>query len=383
MKYKVIGIMSGTSLDGVDMAFCHFENKNNSWNFKIIKAKTVSYNSKWKQRLENLNKSDALTFVKTDIHYGKYLGEIIKKFIDNEKIKPLMDKRNIQRGKPEFIASHGHTIFHQPQNKITLQIGHGASIAAVCGLPVICDFRSMDIALGGQGAPLVAIGDKLLFSEYEFCLNLGGIANISFNIGGATIAFDICPANIVLNYLAKQMDAQFDRDGKIAMSGKYNAELFEKLNALEYYKLRYPKSLGIEWIEENIFPVLNSSEISIEDKLNTFCYHISYQIASVIKKYSKNDHNKQYRLLITGGGVYNKYLISCLKKKLEQSLSTHQSPLTNIVIPDRQLIEYKEALIFAFLGVLRIRNEVNCLKSVTGAKSDSIGGAIYNVNFKI
>ncbi|MBW8048868.1 MAG: anhydro-N-acetylmuramic acid kinase [Cytophagales bacterium] len=370
-KYKVIGVMSGTSLDGVDIAFCHFENKDNRWNFKIIKAQTVYYNTQWKQRLENLSKLDALTFVKTDIDYGIYLGDIIKKFIEVEKIKP------------EFIASHGHTIFHRSNqstagsrllvvsnNLISAQIGNGAYIAATCTLPVICDFRSMDIALGGQGAPLVAIGDKLLFSEYELCLNLGGIANISFR--GAS--FDICPMNIVLNYFANQLDVPFDKDGKIAMSGKYNAELFKKLNQLKYYKSKYPKSIGKEWIDGNILPILESSGISIKDKLNTFCHHIAYQITSVIK--SKNNHNKQCRLLITGGGTYNDFLMSCLETNLQGNI---QHPASNIqlIIPDKQLIEYKEALIFAFLGVLRMRNEENCLKSVTGAKRNSVGGAIY------
>ena len=348
-RASVIGLMSGTSLDGVDIAYCHFTETEGQWKYKIIEAQTIKYNSKWTKKLKNAEDQDIINFIQTHTEYGYYLGELTNNFIEENNL-------NI-----DFISSHGHTVFHQPEKKITFQIGDGSAIATKCSLPVICDFRSLDVSLGGQGAPLVPIGDKLLFSEYDYCLNLGGFANISYDENGERIAYDICPVNIALNKMAKELGKDYDDKGKIAASGKIDNHLLEELNSISFYEKPSPKSLGKEWFAESFFPILSKYNISVQDKLRTVYEHIAFQIANT----GKNDQNK--KLLLTGGGTYNDFMVNSIK-----ALSPHK-----VVIPDKKIINFKEAMIFAFLGVLRMRKEINCLKSVTGASKDSIAGAIY------
>ena len=347
--YKVIGLMSGTSLDGVDIAFCIFRKKEKKWSFEIKATETIDYSKDWIKKLSTVEKSNAFTLAQTHVEYGHYLGQLVKSFIIKNKISP------------DFISSHGHTIFHQPEKKITLQIGDGAAIAAVAGLPIVCDFRSKDVALGGQGAPLVPIGDKYLFSEYGLCLNLGGFSNISFDKKKERIAFDICPVNIILNKLAEKSGNSFDNKGFFARNGNFNKDLFDELNALSYYLLQPPKSLGKEWMVNNLYPIINKYKIPINDKLNTVCEHIAFQIGQAT--YFKQSK----KMLVTGGGAFNDYLIERIKEH------THHE----LCIPSRKIILFKEALIFAFLGVLRMEGKPNCLKSVTGAMKNNIGGAIY------
>ncbi|MBI4929358.1 MAG: anhydro-N-acetylmuramic acid kinase [Bacteroidetes bacterium] len=355
IKYKVIGIMSGTSLDGLDIAYCKFY-KNKSWGYKIIQARTKNYNIKWKKKLNKAFKIKKKNLETLNIEYGNYIGKEILKFIKQKKLSP------------DLISSHGHTIFHQPEKGITLQIGDGKTISSLCKLPVICDFRSGDIELGGQGAPLVPLADKLLFYDYDYCLNLGGFANISYdNSKNKRIAFDICPANIVLNNLATKLGKDFDKAGKIASQGKVNRKLLEKLNELSFYKCKPPKSLGREWVEKYFFPFLNSFNISIQDKLRTVCEHIAFQITLVVNPEPRTPNSG---LLITGGGAYNKFLIERISAQVK----------CKVVLPDDKTIQFKEAMAFAFLGVLRMRNEINILKSVTGAKRNSSGGKIYSHN---
>jgi len=350
-QYNAIGIMSGTSLDGVDIAFCVFQKKLNKWNFEIVKAQTFDYDNTWKEKLSSLHLSNAYGFVKTHSEYGDYLGKLVNIFLENNNLKP------------DFIASHGHTIFHQPEEKITFQIGDGSNIAAKTNLTVVSDFRSLDVKLGGQGAPLVPIGDKLLFSQYDYCLNLGGFANISFdNEGNERIAFDICPVNIVLNKIAADFDLAFDDKGKISKSGNLNPQLLLKLDDLNYYKQKNPKSLSKEWVIAHFEPILQKFKIPPSDKLRTLCEHFAKQISKSIS------HKKSKSLLISGGGAHNDFLISRIKAH-----SNHK-----IHIPEKTIIDFKEAMIFAFLGVLKIRGEINCLKSVTGAIKDSSGGVINN-----
>lgn len=351
-KYKVIGLMSGSSLDGLDIAYCEFV-KNKNWKYEIIVAETINYNPVWRKKLSFAHKRSKSEISDLDIAFGKLSGLKVKFFIKKYALKP------------DFISSHGHTIFHQPEKKFTLQIGNGKTIASVCGLPVICDFRSGDVKLGGQGAPLVPIADKILFSNYKFCLNLGGIANISFDDdSNHRIAFDICPVNIILNTLANQLEKQFDKDGKIARSGKIQLPLLQQLNSLCFYQLSPPKSLGREWIEKEYFPILNFSDIPVRDKLRTVCEHIAIQISLVINAIPKHSNSK---LLITGGGAYNKFLLQRISELVD----------CKIVLPDDKTIQFKEAMAFAFLGVLKTRKETNILKSVTGAKKDSSGGKIF------
>lgn len=344
--YKVIGLMSGTSLDGLDLAACEFFEQNNAWNFEVKHAQTIPYSVFWREKLANLENQSALEYCKTDVLLGEYFGQEVQKFI--AKTNFLAD----------FVASHGHTIFHQPAIKLTAQIGKGSAIAAACNLPVICDFRTTDVALGGQGAPLVPIGDRLLFAEYDYCLNIGGIANISFEDLGKRIAYDICPANMVLNTLIKPIGKEFDENGNLAKSGDLNRDLLEKLNNLSYYHQKFPKSMGKEWVLENIYPVLNAFEISLADQMHTFTHHIAFQIAKQTQK---------GKLLATGGGALNTFLTELIE---------FYNPNLEVQKADFELINFKEAIIFAFLGVLRFLNRVNVLQSVTGSKRDNYGGII-------
>ena len=351
-KYNVIGLMSGTSLDGLDIAFCRFSVDNNQWKYELLNCQTIAYPEHWKQKLLSLETADAQTFEQTNVDYGHYLGGLVSDFIVRHSIKA------------DFVASHGHTIFHQPEKKLTVQIGAGSAISSRSNLPVVCDFRTLDVALGGQGAPLVPIGDKLLFAEYDFCLNLGGFANVSYEHKGERIAYDICPVNIVMNAIAEKQGKPFDDSGNMAKEGMLSGYLLNEFNQIGFYKMIMdsPKSLGKEWVIKNINPLIEQYEISDEDLLRTFCEHIAFQIGKSLKSKPKG------KILVSGGGVYNHFLMECIKQNTEHEL----------VILDKNTIEYKEALIFAFLGVLRMRNEVNCLKSVTGAQRDSCGGAIYS-----
>lgn len=345
--FYVIGLMSGTSLDGLDLVYVKF-NKNKFADFKILHSDTFEYSNMWKQDLRDAISFSEEIISKLNIDYGVLLGERVNQFIDAYKIKKI-----------DFIASHGHTIFHQPNKGITLQIGDGQSLANVTKQKVVCDFRSEDVRLGGQGAPLVPVGDKLLFPEYDYCLNLGGFANVSFQKGTERIAFDVCPVNIVLNKLAQKLGFDYDDKGEIARSGKYLVELDCSLRSLSYYKKEPPKSLGLEWVQECVFPLLNSENRMTKDLLRTYIEHTAWVLADSFPVDAK--------ILITGGGVFNDYLLERIKyyKKL------------TIIIPDKELVEFKEALIFAFLGVLRVVNQVNCLKSVTGASCDHSSGEIF------
>lgn len=360
-NYNVIGIMSGTSLDGIDLAHIAFA-KSDTWTYKINKATTVPYPEGWKKRLQNgihLGEEGLQTL---DKEYTKYLGGIIKSFIESiEEIRafiltPLNDRKELMI---DAVCSHGHTILHQPEKGITLQIGNLPELASYVQQTVVCDFRVQDVALGGQGAPLVPIGDQLLFGEYDYCLNLGGFANVSFEENKKRIAFDICPVNIVLNMLAEKMGVPFDEGGELAKDGTLIPELLQKLNALEFYKQPPPKSLGLEWVQKHIFPILEKTEAPTEDVLHTFTEHIALQLAKTFRERTS--------VLVTGGGAYNSYLLERLK--------SHKN--LNLVIPSKELIEYKEALVFGLLGVLKMREEINCLASVTGANRDHSSGVVY------
>ncbi len=349
--YKVIGQMSGTSLDGVDLAYCSFWKENNQWHFTLDKFQTFPYPDIWIKRLSHADQSTALDFVKLHTDYAHLLAGYISQFIQSNDLTP------------DFAAIHGHTVFHQPHLGFTTQIGCGATLAAQLQLSVVCDFRSMDVALGGQGAPLVPIGDALLFGKYAFCLNLGGFSNISYNNqNNERIAFDICPVNIILNYFSQKMGIPYDKDGMLAAQGKIHTELLDQLNSLSYYHQSAPKSLGKEWVVSDFLPIIESYNLSISDILATLCEHIAIQIAHVLNKQKITGS-----ALVTGGGAYNHFLIQQIQSKVCHFLE----------IPDTAIIDFKEALIFAFLGVLRKENIPNCLKSVTGASRNHCSGAIY------
>ena len=349
-NYHVIGVMSGTSLDGVDLAAIEFNLKNQKWSYKITKSETVSYSTEWVIKLkEALNYSES-ELIQLNENYTNLLGEIIKSFIVKNEISNL-----------DAVCSHGHTILHQPQNGFTLQIGNLPKIAKIINEKVVCDFRVQDVQLGGQGAPLVPIGDRILFSEFDYCLNLGGFSNVSFEENGNRMAFDISPVNTVLNFYANKLGLDYDDKGKIARSGKVNSDLLNELNALDYYKKSFPKSLGFEFVKEVVLPLIEKHSIKAEDKMHTFTEHIAVQTNLALAE-------KNGKMLITGGGAYNDFLIERMQFHL---------PKIEIFIPENKTLEFKEALIFALLGVLKLRNEINVLSSVTGAKSDHSSGIIY------
>ena len=347
--YNVIGVMSGTSLDGIDLAYITFE-KNETWTFKIHQAETVKYDHFWNDLLGKLTSFSPDELREIDKDYTTYLSTIIIDFISKNKLKKI-----------DIVCSHGHTALHQPNNKLTYQIGNLPIISKLIGQNVVCNFRVQDVELNGQGAPLVPIGDEMLFSEYDYCLNLGGFANVSTKINNKRIAFDICPVNIVLNKYARVLGVEYDNNGTIAQSGEVNKDLLQQLNNLSFYKLDHPKSLGLEWVETTVFPLIDSFNLQIKDILSTFVEHIAVQITSILN--SKINAT----ILVSGGGVYNSFLMSRIKI------------LTNnkMLIPDNDIIEYKEALIFGLLGVLKLRNENNCLSSVTGAQKDHSSGNIF------
>ncbi len=341
--------MSGTSLDGIDLAELHLSVSEKSvWSFEIGIAETIAYPTIWKNNLQ-----EAISYSKEKMkgfnkEYTVYLGEIILSFIEKHQLKNI-----------DAVCSHGHTIWHQPENGMTLQIGNLPEIASIINQKVICDFRVQDVALGGNGAPLVPIGDRLLFNEYDYCLNLGGFANISFELEGKRIAYDISPVNIVLNVLAEKLGFPFDDKGKFASEGIVNNNLFQQLNTLKYYSENPPKSLGLEWVQENIFPLIEASEISILDKIATVTEHVAFQLA--------NNFEESSSVLVTGGGTFNSFLLQRIYfyKKLD------------LKVPSEKIIEYKEALIFGLLGILKLRNEVNCLASVTGAVRNHSSGIVF------
>jgi anhydro-N-acetylmuramic acid kinase len=347
--YSIVGVMSGTSLDGVDLCWVKFSKKEN-WSFDILAAETHNYTPSIKSRLQSAIALSSEALIKLDRDYTMHLAECLKLFIKKYKIKNL-----------DAVCSHGHTIFHQPDKGITFQIGNLPILADAIKQTVVCDFRVQDVAMGGQGAPLVPIGDLLLFPHYDFCLNLGGFANISFQNNSQRIAFDICPANITLNHYAQLLGCPFDNNGEFAKKGALNSPLLEALNNLEFYKKQPPKSLGLEWVQNEIYDLVDAFDLSPHSILRTLVEHSAIQIVNILKKQDLKSG------LYTGGGVLNSFLMHRISKHYAHQISDQ----------NLDLVHYKEALVFAFLGVLKLRGEVNCLRSVTGAKQDHSSGKIY------
>lgn len=352
-KYNIIGVMSGTSLDGIDLAHLKFEIINGKWNFQILESETIGYSQEWIELLKIAVGFSESELLQLNQEYTLLLGNTIVEFISKHQLDSI-----------DAVCSHGHTILHQPKKGITLQIGNLPEIATICNQKVVCDFRVQDVELGGQGAPLVPIGDRLLFPEADYCLNLGGFSNVSFEENGNRIAFDISPVNTVLNFYANKLGLDYDDKGTLSSTGNINADLLNELNELDFYQLAHPKSLGFEFVKEIVLPIIESYEISIEDKLATFTEHIAIQIGKALP-------NKKTKLLITGGGAYNDFLIFRIQFYLKE---------TTLIIPEKKIIEFKEALIFGLLGVLKLRNEINTLSSVTGASKDHSAGKIYLTN---
>ena len=343
MVYRAIGIMSGSSLDGLDLVMAELFEHGGNWDFNILAADCYPYDEDWKRRLESAVDLNARDYQLLHAAYGNYTGA-------------------------GLIGSHGHTTFHIPSQKMTAQLGDGAAIAAITGLPVVSDLRALDVAFGGQGAPIVPIGEQLLFPGYSIFLNLGGIANISFNLRDNYIAFDVCPANRVLNLLAAKAGKEYDENGNMAAAGKLDQDLLEQLNSLDYYQQSPPKSLANQFGTETVFPMVINSGLELNDAIHTYVKHIVQQV----KKQAEVQANalKDQKMLVTGGGAFNTFLIDNLRSELS-------SIGIEVVVPEENIVKYKEALVMALIGVLRWRQEYNVLSSVTGAQRNSIGGAVW------
>ncbi len=371
MEFFATGMMSGTSLDGMDLAHCRFVLKNGRWSYRILAAETIPYPNAWKNELAGAPALNGRALQTLHMRYGKFAGEMAHDFFRRHGIRQT-----------ELLASHGHTVFHDPDRGYTFQLGHGASMAAAAKCTVVNDFRSMDVALGGQGAPLVPLGDQVLFGDHQYCLNLGGFANISFDAEDKRrVAYDICPLNFVINRLvinsripAAVNDPKLhdpsaepeyliqDTNGAIARAGKTHPDLLQKLNSLSFYHRKGPKSLGEEWVNRHIMPLLKAYPIPLKDLLHTFYRHAATQIG-------KQMGTAPAKLLVTGGGTHNHFFMECLRKSLPSAIET--------VVPEKEIIDFKEALVFAFLGLRCFRKEINCLSSVTGASVDSSGGSLH------
>lgn len=366
--FEIVGLMSGTSLDGVDLALCRLDAPTSDqpgWRADVEAATTVPYPASWLDVLQRAHTLTGSSLLRAHAKLGEYFGQSASEFIRN------------QRNRGDLVASHGHTIFHQPAGTpadpapLTFQLGHGASLAAACGRPVVCDFRSTDVALGGQGAPLVPLGDRLLFGQYGCCLNLGGIANLSVETrAGGRLAYDVCACNQLFNNLAAEAGLPYDADGTLARQGVIVPALLATLDAPAYLHEPPPKSLGREWIEEHALPLLRDQAVSLPDRMRTAVRHVAGHLARAIREaLAQAPPGTDRRVLVTGGGAHHGLLLAELRALLGDSAT--------VVVPDARLVDFKEALIFALLGALRWRGEINTLASATGARRDSVGGAVY------
>ena len=350
-SYHIIGLMSGTSLDGLDICYAQYS-FSGKWSFKIIKAVTIPYSKEWVASLKGLVDKSPSQIDVIDKDYTKLLANLVLDFISKYKISII-----------DAISSHGHTAIHKPNEGLTFQIGNLKILAELTNHTCVCDFRTQDVDLGGQGAPLVPVGDKLLFNKYDFCINLGGFSNISFSKLNKLIAFDICPLNIILNYYSKKLGHDYDYLGYLASTGQIIKPLLENLNSLNYYQIYGPKSLGLEWVVENFHETIKNYDNTIKDILRTLVEHAAIQISKILDQYGNG------QVLLSGGGTYNEFFIKILT----------QHSNSKFIIPSKPIIDYKEALIFGFLGVLKLRNEINCMKSVTGASKNHSTGKIYQI----
>jgi len=363
--YHALGLMSGSSLDGLDIVYAKMKISHDpvTVDWELITGETLPYSEIWIRRLSNLPQQSAISFAQTNVYYSYYIAELVNNFISKHQVKP------------DFIAAHGHTIFHDPDRRFTTQIGDGGALAALTRCPVICNFRTNDIALNGEGTPIAPAADRYLFPEYDFYLNLGGIANITANTGDSYIAFDTAPANQVFNALAQLNGKEYDDDGKLAGAGKLIPELYEQITTTSYFKKPYPKSLDNNWIRKEIIALFYKFEASIEDRMHTAVQVLVDETIRAIQLIIKKEKmtSKKYQMLITGGGAFNLLLLKLLKEKSSDKLNME------IILPEKSVINFKEALLMVLMGALRMEELPNCFSSVTGAKNDTIGGAIYTV----
>lgn len=344
-------------MDGLDIAFCEFTETGGQWSVEIPFAECIPLGDAWQQKLLAATSCSGRELLLLHTAFGQWIGETVLSFIERHQLQH----------KIHLLASHGHTIFHDPAQRMTFQLGDGASIAAITQLPVVSDLRSLDVALGGQGAPIIPVGEKCLWPGYHFFLNLGGIANVTAGMNDQYIAFDVCAANRVLNLLAAECGLRYDAGGQLASEGNLQHDLLNELNALEYYRRIPPKSLSNEFGVETVYGILSASGHSVQDKLYTYCHHIAQQIANAVQPYLPDTGGS---MLITGGGAHHDVLVQLIREQL-------QPKGLDVVIPNALITDYKEAIVMALIGVLRWREEVNVLSTVTGASRSSVGGALW------
>jgi len=348
MKRNIIGLMSGTSCDGLDIVLCQFDQSSGGYSSELMAHKFIPYDLSFSESLKN-----AIHLSSADLHqlhhsYGDYLGLQVNLFVEENNLDNV-----------DWVSSHGHTVLHQPAKGYTFQIGYGGNIKQVCGIPVVCDFRVQDVVLGGQGAPLVPVGDQFLYSSYAACVNLGGFSNVSLVKDDQRIAFDISPFNILMNPLAQKLGFEFDKGGEIAESGQLNVDLLRQLNEIPYYKNQAPKSLSLEDVYQYFDPIIGKYSLSVPDLLHTLLCHFVEQLIDVLPA---------GEVLITGGGAKNSFFIQLLKERFSGE----------VIIPDERIVDFKEAIVFAFLAYLKLENKINVLASVTGASKDHSSGCIFN-----
>lgn len=351
-NYTVIGMMSGTSLDGIDLCHVHFEYQRDKWTAELLHCETIAYSKLWEQRLRTAVLAAQRDVEQLNRDYTQLLIAVVNDFMERNQIGPI-----------DAICSHGHTVFHRPELGYTLQIGNLPELATGTKQRIVCDFRVDDVALGGQGAPLVPMGDLLLFSDYDACLNLGGFANLSYTTqDDQRLAFDIVAVNTVLNYFANQIGLAYDDHGSLARTGTVNKKLLDRLNQIEFYDLPAPKSLGIEMVNQLLLPIIEQTSLDVTTVLCTFVEHVAFQLSKAVPIDCKN-------ILITGGGAYHDFLIERFQL---------YKPDLALIIPSAEQINYKEALVFALLGVLKLENQINVLASVTGASRNHSSGHVFN-----
>jgi anhydro-N-acetylmuramic acid kinase len=342
---NILGLMSGTSLDGMDAALVRFSEEN-GLQWQLLEHFEFEYPNELKNLVNNCFKDASLK------------SEVDQAFADWT-ISCIEQIKERTAHEIHVVGSHGQTIFHEPQNKYTFQAGCLADIALATGIPCITDFRMQDVLLGGQGAPLVPMGDHLLFGEYEAALNLGGFANVSIGNpllqDGVLHAFDICPANYVLNAFARELGKEYDAGGAHASRGSINQWVLEELNSLPYFDKKPPKSLGAEWVESQVFDKIDYLQPS--DALATYCEHIALQISKVLAG---------KRVLVTGGGAWNDYLLGRIK-----------AYGVDLERPEKEVVDFKEAIIFALLAYLRFTGKDNVLGATTGSGKNHSSGKVF------
>lgn len=360
--YTALGLMSGSSLDGLDIAHCRMEWDGTAiTNWELLTAETIAFSPVWQDRLKALPEQNALTFAKTHTYFGYYMGELVNQFIKKHRIRDL-----------DYIASHGHTIFHDPERRYTVQIGHGGALAAITENRVISDFRVQDVAMFGEGAPLAPLVDAYLFEGYDFYLNIGGIANLSAVRAGQRVAFDVAPANQVLNFLASELGLPYDAEGQIARSGSVNADLLQQLQQAVYYQKPYPKSMANEWIRSQVIPLFIENELPIAEQLATACELIATELAAAVRliRQKENWPKERASMLASGGGVFNHYLM----ERIQVLLAVED---IEIIVPANEIVQFKESLLIALLGLLRLEGQPNAWPELTGAKKATVNGGIY------